>query len=111
MSTTEGYGAVCPECGFNRMLFRYGSIGWWIWDACTRCGYGVSQNGEGCYGLKELWDSLISIHSVYLTEKNLPHTREGLHMLVMSWDEPKLEHMELGKTRSVFSHSNQQTYL
>jgi len=85
---TEDYNGICPKCGFDRMLVRYGSWGWFQYDACTKCGYACGQNSEGDYTNSEVWESVIQHFEDSLKEKNLPITRQGIHKLIMSWDNP-----------------------
>jgi hypothetical protein len=36
---TEDYGGICPNCGYTRMCVRYGTSGWYQFDACPNCGF------------------------------------------------------------------------
>jgi len=43
---TESYGGKCPICGFDRILMRYGSTGYYQFDACPRCGFAYAMAGD-----------------------------------------------------------------
>jgi rubredoxin len=92
MSSVEDYNGTCPKCGFDRMLVRYGSSGWFLFDACSKCGfaYGTAQgyNGIDEYKSEEVWESIIDAYTMQLKRLNLPPSREGIHTMVMSWDDP-----------------------
>jgi len=60
---TEGYGGICPNCGYDRMMYRYGSDGYYQFDACPNCGFAYAQNGEyDEYGWK-VWKAIIQVES------------------------------------------------
>jgi hypothetical protein len=84
----EGYNGICPKCGFDRMLVRYGSAGWFQYDACTKCGFAYGVNSEGEYTQDEVWESLIHAHENLFKEKNLPVSREGIHQWILSLPDP-----------------------
>lgn len=41
---TETLSGECPCCGYNKMLQRYGSEGYYQMDGCVRCGFGYGTN-------------------------------------------------------------------
>lgn len=41
---TEGISGTCPCCGYEKMLQRYGSIGYYQMDGCPNCGFGYGSN-------------------------------------------------------------------
>lgn len=41
---TESYGGCCPNCGYDRMLVRYGSAGYFVYDACPNCAFVFGTN-------------------------------------------------------------------
>lgn len=86
---TEDYNGTCPNCGFDRMLVRYGSQGYYQFDACSKCGfaYGTNHYDGELFG-KKVWEGLIHAHKKQLEEKKLPLTREGMHDYIMSMGDP-----------------------
>lgn len=50
---TESYGGTCPNCGYDRLMVRYGSSGYAHHDICPNCCFGFceysirSENGKG----------------------------------------------------------------
>jgi len=53
----DSYGGICPNCGYDRMLVRYGSTGYYHFDACPNCGFNYGQwydqDKKGRWILKE----------------------------------------------------------
>ena len=41
---TETLSGKCPCCGYDKMLQRYGSLGYHHLDGCANCGFGYSSN-------------------------------------------------------------------
>ncbi len=41
---TETLSGKCPCCGYNKLLQRYGSLGYLQLDGCANCGFGYSSN-------------------------------------------------------------------
>jgi hypothetical protein len=41
---TETLSGECPCCGYDKLLQRYGSIGYHQLDGCANCGFGYSSN-------------------------------------------------------------------
>ncbi len=49
---TETLSGQCPCCGYDKMIQRYGSDGYYNLDGCLRCGFGYGSNGEnGVWGV------------------------------------------------------------
>lgn len=96
---TEDYNGTCPKCGFDRMLVRYGSLGYYQYDACSKCGFAYGTNHhDGESKDKEVWDQLLNHLKNSLQNKKLPLTRAGAHDLILSFQDP-------GKRmKSVFKH-------
>lgn len=40
---TDTYGGVCPNCGYDRMCMRYGSGGYFQYDACPNCAFALGE--------------------------------------------------------------------
>lgn len=87
MTTTESIGGECPICGFTRMFMRYGSSGWFQFDACPKCGFAYGENDKQ-FNAKEVWESLIKEHKELLIKNKFPINRRGLYKLVMSFMPP-----------------------
>ena len=43
---TETISGKCPCCGYDKLLQRYGSVGYLQMDGCPNCGFGYSTNHE-----------------------------------------------------------------
>jgi hypothetical protein len=41
---TETISGKCPCCGHDKMIQRYGSMGYLQLDGCAKCGFGYSTN-------------------------------------------------------------------
>ena len=41
---TETLSGKCPCCGYDKLLQRYGSLGYHQLDGCANCGFGYSSN-------------------------------------------------------------------
>lgn len=85
---TEDYNGICPKCGFDRMLVRYGSMGWFQFDACTKCGFAYGTNHHEESTENEVWEMIIHAYKETLIKENYPLTREGLHQWVLSMQDP-----------------------
>ena len=56
-------GGKCQHCGFNRCSLRYGSHGYYLYEACPKCGFAFSEstNIHGdtiIHWNKIVWDSI-----------------------------------------------------
>lgn len=53
---TETLSGKCPCCGYDKLLQRYGSIGYYQLDGCPNCGFGYGSNhhDNDTFGL-EAW--------------------------------------------------------
>ena len=53
---TETLSGKCPCCNYDKMLQRYGSIGYYQMDGCPKCGfgYGTNHQDDGTFGV-EAW--------------------------------------------------------
>lgn len=43
---TETLSGKCPCCGYDKLLQRYGSMGYYLLDGCPKCGFGYGSNGH-----------------------------------------------------------------
>ena len=86
---TEDYNGTCPKCNFKRMSVRYGSDGYYQFDACSKCGFAYASN---CQDIEEkdekVWGTILEAEGHILKEKGLPVTREGYHKWIMSLPKP-----------------------
>jgi len=105
----EDYNGTCPKCGFDRMDVRYGSEGYFRYDACSKCGfaYGTYWSGKNYEKLKQLkdekcWKIIIENVKETLEKRGLPITREGYHQFILSLPEPT----ERLKHGSIFVHGD-----
>jgi hypothetical protein len=81
LTCTDSFGGHCPNCGYNKIMLRYGSGTYYEFDACPRCGFAFGTNGidparEG----DNFWTDAIEVHSSYLSVLGFPLTREGIFM-------------------------------
>lgn len=98
---TDDYNGICPRCGFNRMSVRYGSQGYYQFDACSKCGFAYATNHYETEDKdEEVWETILTAEGDLLEQKGLPRTREGYHQFIMSLPEPT----EPLRGGSVFRH-------
>jgi len=88
MVTTETYGGTCPRCGYKRILMRFGSHGWFIYDACPKCEFAYGGNGKEEFIGKEVWDAIIHADRKTLKKCGLPLSITGLLLFVESLPDP-----------------------
>lgn len=87
---TEDYNGICPKCHFNRMLVRYGSDGYYQYDACSKCGFAYGTNHYDMEDRdEEVWKVILGAEGDILEKKGLPRTREGYHAWILSMSEPE----------------------
>jgi hypothetical protein len=99
---TDDYNGICPMCHFNRMCVRYGSIGYFQFDACSKCGFAYGTNHyDGEVYNEEVWEVILGAEGDLLVKKGLPRTREGYYQWIMSLPEPSTQL----STGSVFDYS------
>jgi len=70
---TETISGKCPCCGYNKLLQRYGSMGYYQLDGCPKCGfgYGTNHHDEPAFGIEAWLDYGIHILSMmHLSENN-----------------------------------------
>lgn len=53
---TETISGKCPCCGYDKLLQRYGSMGYYQLDGCPKCGfgYGTNHHDDDTFGV-EAW--------------------------------------------------------
>jgi hypothetical protein len=95
---TEDYCGVCPKCRYDRMWVRYGSEGYFQYDACPNCGFAYGTCFREPDGLTELttaevWDLLTEHHH---------KTMQEILEMTNSWPEPRERH-----PKSVFMHEEE----
>ena len=80
---TDSYGGICPNCGYDRMLVRYGSFGYFQRDACPNCGfaYGHNNHDPEIRG-HEIWVAEIEFLKTELDEKSFPHSMLGIMLYI-----------------------------
>ena len=87
---TETYGGCCPVCDFDRMMMRYGSHGWWQFDACPRCGFAYGSNGhQHDNDPMEVWKAILESDGRYMKEiLKLPLTIDGVYQWMLNASKP-----------------------
>ena len=48
-------GGKCHNCGYDRCELRFGTGGWFQFEACPRCGFGFGNSFDGS-GFKSSWN-------------------------------------------------------
>ena len=60
-------GGKCQNCGYDRCELRFGTGGWFQFEACPKCGFGfgnsMDDGGVKSYWNKELWDIIEGINN------------------------------------------------
>jgi hypothetical protein len=74
----DGYGGICPNCGYDRMLVRYGSFGYFQRDACPNCGFYYGHNNHDPEVREEGWEDEIQFLKPELEERKLPQSILGV---------------------------------
>ena len=96
MTGTDAFGGICPSCGYNRMMMRYGSEGIWAVDACPKCGFAYGSNDVTEEKGSQVWEVFLKAEGDILVKLGLPLTREGILAWVESLPEP--DRSDLPKT-------------
>lgn len=80
----ESCGGTCPVCGFDQLLMRYGSWGYYMFDACAKCGfaYGANLCDDENWG-KEVWKLILHYSEDFLKSQGYPVTREGYYLFLI----------------------------
>ena len=108
---TETLSGKCPCCGYDKLLQRYGSMGYFVLDGCARCGFGYATNhydgetfgvdawiGYGKYILEcssEEWESKIP-----------GMTDEEVRLAVFNWCETQERCNDVEETIFVYSEED-----
>jgi len=104
MAVTETYGGICPMCEYDRMLMRYGSMGWYQFDACPKCGFAYGTNHyDGEDTPEEVWKAVLDANGMILKKLGFPITRQGIFKWIESLDPPIMRERE-----TVFSYSDKE---
>lgn len=76
----DTYGGECPVCQFDRIFMRYGSHGWFQFDACPRCGFAYAVSGDHIEitNLIEFWKEMVMRHERILADEGLPVSIDGM---------------------------------
>ena len=100
---TDSYGGICPNCSYDRMLVRYGSSGYFQYDACPNCGFNYGNNNYPDDGEMidriEFWESESKRLESSLKEKGFSLSMLGILLYIESLPEVK-------EIISVFDYSN-----
>jgi len=82
MTGTDTFGGTCPNCGYRKMILRYGSEGIFHCDACPRCGfaYGCNMMDPAVEG-KEFWKDTPMFKMFKVS------SREELFKVTETWSE------------------------
>lgn len=80
---TETIGGECPACEYNRVLFRFGSEGYYHYVACPKCGfaYGSNMRDVEDYG-EDVWKMILSTLEATLKNKNIELSVAGIYQFV-----------------------------
>lgn len=89
---TETIGGECPACEYNRVLFRFGSEGYYHYVACPKCGfaYGSNRIDDEDYG-EDVWKAILSEMDATLKEDNLDLSVAGLYQFAENFEEEHLD--------------------
>lgn len=66
---TEILSGKCPCCGYDKLLQRYGSMGYYQLDGCPKCGFGYGSNhhDEDSFGTSAWLD--YGVHVLAMVKK------------------------------------------
>lgn len=97
---TDSYGGICPNCGYDRMMVRYGSTYYFQFDACPNCcfAYGTNHFDPEARDM-EVFDCILREMKQPLEEAGLPVTVDGIMRYLESL--PDIDEIE-----SVFDYSD-----
>lgn len=97
---TDSYGGICPNCGYDRLLVRYGSQGYFQFDACPNCGFGYGHNSVDPEAHDwDIWETELEMLKPVLEEKGLPVTIQGIMLYIETFS-------DIQEIESVFDYSN-----
>jgi hypothetical protein len=106
--TVETISGKCPYCGYNKMVMRYGSMGWYRFEGCPNCefGYGTNNTDAEDFGF-DAWypQALHYLVCHLLAEKEMADDSGGLYDHLFKELE-SLPHNELRKM--LFDYIDQQ---
>lgn len=71
---TEDYGGICPNCGYTRMCVRYGTSGWYQFDACPNCGFacGYADGNEKPDFGWDVWKAVLEVDNFKPLPSSMP---------------------------------------
>jgi len=100
---TEGYGGTCPNCGYTKTLIRYGTHGWWQFDACPKCGFAYGSDGyKEDWGM-DVWTPIIGFWEKILEAKGLEKSITGIFIMIESWKEDQDERKQVYNYKDIES--------
>lgn len=73
---TETLSGKCPCCGFDKLIQRYGSQGYYQLDGCVSCGFGYGSNGDDhdpILGFHQFRDFAIYMLASHLASIQVPY--------------------------------------
>lgn len=70
--TTETISGKCPCCGYEKMIMRYGSTGWYLFEGCPNCGFGYGTDHQDKES--EHVDAWIAFAGHYIESHSKPET-------------------------------------
>jgi len=74
---------TCPNCSYNRSLIRYGSQGYYKFDACPHCTFAFAHNDHDTVEFgQEVWDTIIENYSKILENAGFEKSINGLKLYV-----------------------------
>ena len=80
---TESYGGICPNCGYDRMFIRYGSLYYFQYDACPNCCFAYGSNSFDIEARDmEVIEGIVDQMKVMLIERKLPLDNIGLMLYI-----------------------------
>lgn len=88
---TETIGGECPACEYNRVLFRFGSWGYYHYVACPKCGFAYGQNpDEEAYG-EEVWEGILYDLKKTLENGGFEVSVKGIYDFAEAFDKDSLD--------------------
>lgn len=88
----DSYGGTCPNCGYDRLLVRYGSFGYFQRDACPNCGFYYGHNDYDAEVREEGWEGEIFDLKSELKKRNLPCSILGILLYIETL--PKIDEID-----------------
>lgn len=97
---TDSYGGICPNCGYDRTMVRYGSLGYFQFDACPNCWFAYGHNNHDPEAFDwAVFECILDEMKQTLEENGFPVTVPGLMLYLETL--PGIQEIE-----SVFDYTN-----